>query len=159
TRFSRNWSSDVCSSDLGWFLDGERRHRPAQSWKESLLSIATTDATTEQEIRTFYNRYVEVIRAQDVDAMMSLYADDAHVLDAMSDWQYSGADAWLTNVQHWFSHEGMSQGVVIDNMAITVSGDLAVARMDVQFSASTETENHSMWTRMTSALRKTDGAW
>lgn len=113
----------------------------------------------EQEIRTFYDRYVDVIRAQDVDAMMSLYADDANVFDAMSDWQYSGADAWLTNVQHWFSHEGMSQGVVIDNMAITVSGDLAVARMDVQFSASTETENHSMWTRMTSALRKTDGAW
>ena len=91
--------------------------------------------------------------------MMSLYASDAHVFDAMSDWQYAGSDAWLTNVKHWFGHEGMSQGVVIENLSITVSGDLAVARMDVHFIASTETETYGMWTRMTSALRKSDGAW
>lgn len=119
--------------------------------------MTTTNA--EQEIRSFYDRYVETIKAQDVDAMMSLYTGDTHVFDAIGDWQYGGADAWLTNVEHWFSHEGMAQGVVIDNLAITVSGDLAVARMDVHFSASTETETHGMWTRMTSALRKSDGAW
>jgi uncharacterized protein (TIGR02246 family) len=113
----------------------------------------------EQDIRKVYDQYVAAIKAQDKDAMMSLYASDAHVFDAMDDWQYGGSDAWLTNVQHWFSHGGMSQDVAIDNMVITVSGDLAVARMDVHFSASTETETHGMWNRMTSALRKTNGSW
>jgi uncharacterized protein (TIGR02246 family) len=118
-----------------------------------------SNATAEQEVRKVYDRYVDAITVQDVDAMMDLYADDTHVFDTMSDWQYRGADAWLTNVKHWFGHESMSQGVVIDNLAITVSGDLAVARIDVHFSASTETETHGMWNRMTSALRKTDGSW
>jgi uncharacterized protein (TIGR02246 family) len=113
----------------------------------------------EQEIRLHYDRYVAAIRAQDVGAMMALYADDAHVFDTMSDWAYVGADAWRVNVEDWFSHEGMSQDVQIENMVITVAGDLAVVRMDVHFSASTETETHSMWNRFTSALRKVDGAW
>ena len=116
-------------------------------------------ANVEQEIRDLYDRYVAAIRAQDFDAMMSLYTVDTHVYDAMAQWEYNGADGWKANVEHWFSHEGMEQGVEIDNLVITVSDDVAVVRMDVQFSATTESERHGMWNRMTSALRKTNGEW
>ena len=121
--------------------------------------ICTSMAQTEQQIRDVYDRYVTAIRAQDFDAMMSLYTDDTHVYDAMAQWEYSGAESWKTNVEHWFGHEGMEQGVEIENLEITVAGDVAIVRMDVQYSATTETETHGMWNRMSSALRSTNGEW
>lgn len=117
-----------------------------------------TTQSDEQAIRDVVDRYIAAVRANDADAMKSLYADDVHVFDSFGKWDYRG-DAWRDNADAWLGQANHSQDCEFDNLHITVAGDLATFHADVRYSGEFDGERHSMWNRMTSVLRNIDGSW
>jgi uncharacterized protein (TIGR02246 family) len=50
--------------------------------------------------------YAAAMRAKDVDAFVSLYADDVRTFDLWSAWSYDGKDAFRRMVTEWFGSLG-----------------------------------------------------
>lgn len=57
--------------------------------------------------------YQAAVLAKDVDALLTLYAEEVCVFDLWGVWAYSGAAAWRTVVEAWFGSLG-SERVRVD---------------------------------------------
>lgn len=109
-------------------------------------------------------RYAAAVRAKDVDALVSLYADDVRTFDLWSVWSYDGKDAFRGMVREWFGSLGDDEEVVVefDDVRTANGGDVAVVSAFTAYAAvsSDGTRLRSMNNRLTWALRKDpDGEW
>ena len=107
-------------------------------------------------------QYKATAYAKDVDAFVSLYADDVHVFDMWNQWELRGIDAWRGMAEGWFGSLGTERVVVsFSDVAATVSADIALGHATVTYTAvSAEGKQlRSLDNRMTIALRRTGDTW
>jgi uncharacterized protein (TIGR02246 family) len=116
-------------------------------------------ATSNAEVQAVIDRYVAAVKAMDSEAMISNYADNVHVFDSMSAWEFDGVDAWKAAVEEWLRNPSSEQECEFDDVAIMADGDLASVRAAVRFQGTHNGEVNSMWNRLTWTLRRIDGDW
>jgi uncharacterized protein (TIGR02246 family) len=75
-------------------------------------------------IAELLEQYVAAVRAKDVDAFVSLYADDVVVFDMWGVPAYRGVGAWRATVDEWFSSLG-DESVAVSFEDVEARGPLA----------------------------------
>ena len=110
------------------------------------------------------NAYAAAVRAKDVDAFVSLYADDVRNFDLWSEWSYDGKNALRAMVVEWFGSLADDEVVVVsfDDVRTETGADVAAVSAFTTFAAVSPdgTELRSMNNRLTWILRQDgDGAW
>lgn len=107
-------------------------------------------------------RYGAAAYDKNVDAFVSLYADDVHVFDMWNSWELRGLDAWRNMAAGWFSSLGDERVVVATrDVASNQSGDLALGHATLTYTAvsSEGQELRSLDNRITIALRRVGNVW
>ena len=108
--------------------------------------------------------YAAAVRAKDVDAFLSLYADDVRTFDLWSVWSYDGKEALRAMVEEWFGSPQTADVVDVgyDEVRSEAGEEVAAVSAFLTYrglSAEGE-ELRSMNNRLTWILRKeNDGAW
>lgn len=108
--------------------------------------------------------YAAAVRAKDVDAFLSLYADGVRTFDLWSVWSYDGKPALREMVEEWFGSSQTADVVAVefDEVRSEPGDDVAAVSAFTTFrglSAEGE-ELRSMNNRLTWVLRKgDDGTW
>jgi uncharacterized protein (TIGR02246 family) len=108
--------------------------------------------------------YAAAVRAKDVEAFLSLYADDVRNFDLWSEWSYDGKDALRGMVSQWFGSLGDEEHVAVqfDDVRAHSAGDVgALSAFTTYAAVSSDGEQlRSMNNRLTWVLRRdAGGAW
>jgi len=127
---------------------------------------AADTVADEAAIKALEDKFVTAFNAKDIDAIMSIYADDVFVFDIVPPRQYVGADAYRKD---W---EGLLSGynnVKFDlrDLAVTTDGQLAyshsiqhlTATQTVTVKKKKKTEKVDVTVRVTDAYKKIGGEW
>jgi ketosteroid isomerase-like protein len=107
-------------------------------------------------------RYSAAAYDRNVDAFVSLYADDVHVFDMWNSWELQGIEAWRKMAAGWFSSLGDERVVVTArDVASSQSIDLAVGHATLTYTAISVDgrELRSLDNRITIALRRVGSVW
>jgi ketosteroid isomerase-like protein len=113
-------------------------------------------------VNNFLMQYAKAVHEKNVDAFVSLYADDLHVFDMWNNWELRGLDAWRRMAEGWFGSLITERVVVTANDVETViAPDLASGHATLTFTAvSIEgKELRSLDNRLTVALKRVGAAW
>jgi uncharacterized protein (TIGR02246 family) len=114
----------------------------------------------ESAIRHKIENVAEAIRRKDVDRLMTHYAPDNITFDVQPPLKVDGADAYRKNFERWFSIIDGDIGYELNDMRIAASNDAAfVHNLCKVTSKRLNGESANYWVRVTSGLRKIDGAW
>lgn len=118
-------------------------------------------ATDEAQVRERIESWTKALRAKDLDALMSHYAEDVVVFDVPPPLQYVGAVAYRKNWADWFaSFIGPIVGYEISDLSITTGANVAFSRsLNRITGARTSGENTDVWVRATVCFRKIGGTW
>jgi len=112
------------------------------------------------EIKRAIEKYVEALRARDIDGVMSIYAPELVAFDLVPPLQYVGADVYRN---HWLAGWSMLQGAMgyeVADLDITVGDDVAFTRSLNRSSATVKTgQKTEFWLRWTTCWRKINGKW
>jgi uncharacterized protein (TIGR02246 family) len=112
------------------------------------------------EIRAGMNERVRAVRAKDVEALMSCYAQDVVTFDLVAPLSNEGASAVRRRVTDWFASFQTSIDYELRDVSLFVSGDVA---FDHHFTRVRGTSNGGaeidMWFRETIGYRKVHGHW
>ena len=107
-------------------------------------------------------RYSAAAYEKNVDAFVSLYADDLHVFDMWNSWELRGIDAWRAMAAGWFSSLGDERVVVkASDVVSTVNGEQAFGYATLTYTAISADgqELRSLDNRITLAMRRVGNAW
>ena len=85
-------------------------------------------ATDEANIRQRINRWVEALRAMDLEGVMSLYAPDIVSFDIVAPLRHVGAKAKVKNWAHAFAMYQRPLGYEIRDLTLTLGDDVAFGR-------------------------------
>ena len=113
-------------------------------------------------VHAVLNAYASAVYAQDVDAFMQLYADDARVFDTWEVWAFEGNSDRRPIIAQWFASLGTERvRVSFEDVQVTQGEEVAVLSAISTFAAiSAEGEMlRSMQNRLTWALKRSGGAW
>ena len=108
------------------------------------------------------SRYSAAAYEKDVDAFVSLYADDLHVFDMWNSWELRGIAAWRAMAAGWFSSLGDERVVVkASEVVANVNADLALGHATLTYTAISANgqELRSLDNRITLALRRAGNDW
>jgi uncharacterized protein (TIGR02246 family) len=112
----------------------------------------------ETAIRSTISEWARALSAKDARAVSRFYADDVVIYDLAPPLKHSGFDQ--KQLEKWFQTWNGKIGYEPTDVAITVGGDLAVARsIDHMTGTKTDGEKVDVWTRSTVCFRKDNGAW
>ena len=126
------------------------------------MSTTTTRSAAETEIRELVDRYLEAIRASDVERIVSHYAPDILAFDAIAQLQFKGVEAYR---KHWQACIAMcpSEGMTFElhEPSIAISGDVAFGHWLCRCGPGPDEsgEAKTCWMRSTIGFRKTHGKW
>ena len=124
------------------------------------MNAKTTAATAETEIRELVERWLEAVRAKDVNGVMSHYTADILTFDISPPLQYKGIDAYRKNWEWWLPTFSGPVGYEIRDLGITASDDIAFSHSLNRISGTkTNGEEVDVWVRVTACYRKTNGKW
>jgi uncharacterized protein (TIGR02246 family) len=116
----------------------------------------------EQAIWQVLDGYKAAVNAKDVDAFVSLYAQDVVVFDMWGVWSYKGVEAWRKMATDWFGSLGSERVIVEANeVQVIAENNVATIHAFVTFTGvSAEGEKlRAMQNRFTWILQKRAGAW
>lgn len=117
-------------------------------------------ATVAPTVQSVFDRYVSAVTSSDVDALLSLYADDVHVYDLMEPFERHGKESGREMIESWLGNADEKQDCAIEDLTVEESGDLAVARGSIRYEVTmADGTHHGMWNRGLWALRRIDGNW
>lgn len=124
------------------------------------MNTKTTAATAEAEIRELVGRWLEAVRAKDVNEVMSHYAADILTFDILPPLEYKGIDAYRKNWEWWLPTFRGPVGYEIRDLGITASDGIAFSHSLNHISgARTNGEETDVWVRVTACYRKVNGKW
>jgi ketosteroid isomerase-like protein len=112
--------------------------------------------------RRALDAYVAAVRTKDIEAFISIYADDVCVFDTWKEWSIRGADSWRQVVSEWFLSLGTDEVVVsITDVRATAVRGLAFGHATVTYTATSKDGAYlrSIDNRLTVALRKVGADW
>jgi ketosteroid isomerase-like protein len=112
-------------------------------------------ATDEEQIRQLLATQQQAVCAKDVDRIMAHYAEDVIVFNVKPPFQIRGANEWRRAWETSLSHFPPSFGNEMKDLAITLSGDLAIAHFLYRFTGLGE----QSWIRDTAVYRRNQGSW
>jgi len=122
--------------------------------------MAIQRATDEANIRQRINRWVEALRAMDLEGVMSLYAPEIVSFDIVPPLRHVGAKAKENNWAHLFVMYQRPLGYEIRDLALTLGEDLAFGRSLNRVSGTLKNGNRTnFWLRWTACFRKIEGNW
>lgn len=114
----------------------------------------------ENEIRALLDSQFEAIRAQDIDRLMALYADDIVYFDVVPPLQFTGSTAVRERFEHWFDGFAGPIDMEVRDLHISAYADAAVTH---GFSRAKGTLKNGRqvgtWVRLTSCARRIGGRW
>jgi uncharacterized protein (TIGR02246 family) len=117
-------------------------------------------SNSEAEIRQLIDRWVQAVRAKDVDAAMASYAPDALAFDLAPPLQYRGAAANRRSLEDWFPTFRGPVGYEIRDLTITAGDEVAFSHSLNRLSgARTDGTETDVWVRATVGFRKIGGRW
>jgi ketosteroid isomerase-like protein len=117
---------------------------------------------TSDPIHEALARYSAAAYEKDVDAFVSLYADDLHVFDMWNSWELRGIGAWRAMATGWFSSLGDERVVVkARDVVANVRGELALGHATLTYTAISADgqELRSLDNRITLAMRLIGNDW
>ncbi|MCC2593866.1 nuclear transport factor 2 family protein [Tessaracoccus sp. OS52] len=111
--------------------------------------------------RDFIDAYISAYEALDVEAFLSLYADDVRVFDAAEPAEYPTKETWRAQVEGWFGALEGEADCDFDDVQIIEADDLAVVTAHIEHEgvlAGTD-EEVEVETRATFVLQKLEDQW
>jgi uncharacterized protein (TIGR02246 family) len=123
--------------------------------------MATQQGTDEAGIRERVDSLVEAIQAMDLEALAQIYAPDIVTFDVQGPLQRVGFEGKRGNWVEAFAAFQAPLGYELRDLAITSSGDLAVAHGFGRLSGTMKngTRTDGIWVRFTACLQRIDGRW
>lgn len=124
------------------------------------MNTKTTRATAEAEIRELVERWLEAVRAKDIEGVMSHYTSDVLTFDIAPPLEYRGIDTYRKNWEGWLPTFRGPVGYEIRDLSITASDDIAFSHSLNRISGTrTDGEETDVWVRVTVCYRKVGGKW
>ncbi|MFC4352921.1 YybH family protein [Fodinicurvata halophila] len=123
------------------------------------MSVATTEASAEQEIRAALDSLLKTVSSKDVDAIMDFYAPDIVAYDAIAALQFKGAEAYG---EHWRQCLSMCGELSMEasDIHIATAGDLATSYyLHRCAGVDDKGEEQACWMRATVVWRRQGGSW
>lgn len=112
------------------------------------------------QIRQVIDRFVQALRAKDVDAAVAHYAPDLRTFDIAPPLQSQGAEAQRAGLAAWFRSWSGPIGYEVHNLSIEVGGGVAFsASLNRLTGSRTNGEHTDVWLRVTAGYRKSGGTW
>jgi uncharacterized protein (TIGR02246 family) len=125
-----------------------------------LESMTIQRATDEDDIRHRINRWLEALRAMDLEGVMSLYAPDIVSFDIVPPLRHVGAKAKEKNWMDAFAIYQRPLGYEIRDLTLTLGDDVAFGHSLNRVSGTLKNGNKTdVWLRWTGCFRKIDGNW
>ena len=125
-----------------------------------VITEVPLNASGESEIRKRIEDWAAAIRAQDLDGVMRIYAQDIVSFDVEAPLQYTGFEA---KRRRWLDTFALYQRVLrydIRDLTIASDGNLAFGRSLNRLTGVLLSGNQSgFWLRWTSCFRRIDGKW
>jgi ketosteroid isomerase-like protein len=117
-------------------------------------------ASDEAQIRERIDQWAKVLRAKDVDRVMSHYALGILSFDLAPPLQYRGAEVYRKSLEEWFPTFRGPVGYEIRDLSITAGDDVAFCHSLNRISGTrTNGEETDVWVRATMCFRKISGKW
>jgi uncharacterized protein (TIGR02246 family) len=125
-----------------------------------LESMAIQRATDEADIRQRINRWVEALRALDLEGVMSLYAEDIVSFDLVPPLRHVGAKAKEKNWANVFAMYQRPLDYEIHDLTLALGDDVAFGHSLNRVSGTLKNGNRTDFSvRWTAGFRKIDGNW
>ncbi|MGH7024829.1 MAG: YybH family protein [Caulobacteraceae bacterium] len=133
---------------------------PAATPAKPTAGPAKAGPSNEARIRALEARFVDAVRAKNVNAIMRVYAPDVFVFDVVPPRQYVGAAAYRKDWQGYVEHFKGQVKFDVSDLRIIVSGDMAYSH-SIQTISGVDAKGTStpMTVRVTDVYRKHGGAW
>jgi uncharacterized protein (TIGR02246 family) len=115
----------------------------------------------DQPIHAALAAYQAAVLAKDVDAFVSIYADDAQIFELWGTWVHD-IGSWREMAKGWFAFLGDQRSVVeAHDVRTQVSGDMAMLTASLTYRAVdlAGQELRSLDNRLTWVLRQRGGRW
>ena len=115
----------------------------------------------DQPIHAALAAYQAAVLAKDVDAFVSIYADDARIFELWGTWEHD-IGSWREMAKGWFAFLGDQRSVVTAHDVRTqVAGDLAMLSASLTYAAVDAGGQplRSLDNRLTWVLRQRGGRW
>src|SRR5262245_62702338 len=120
--------------------------------------MAIQRATDEANIRQRINRWVEALRAMDLEGVMSLYAPDIVSFDIVPPLRQVGAKAKEKNWAHVFALYQRPLGYEIRDLTLSLGDDVTFGHSLNRVSGTLKNgDRTNFWLRWTACFRKIDG--
>lgn len=124
------------------------------------MTTDTLEKSAAAEIRRLLDRWVEAVRANDVDRIMSTYTPDVLAYDAIGSLRFEGAEAYG---RHWKACLEMCPGPMrfeMHDVHVAADGDVGFAHGLIHCGATNDKgEEEAAWMRATQCFRRVDGEW
>jgi uncharacterized protein (TIGR02246 family) len=125
-----------------------------------LETMAIQRPTDEANIRQRIDRWLEALRAMDLEAVMSLYAPDIVSFDIVPPLRHVGAKAKEKNWIDAFAMYQRPLGYEIRDLTLTLGDDVGFGHSLNRVSGTLKNGNRTdFWLRWTACFRKIDGNW
>jgi uncharacterized protein (TIGR02246 family) len=117
-------------------------------------------ATEEATIRALIDRFVNAIRAKDMDGVMSVFAPEVVSFDVGPPLEHGGGEAFMKRWQELFDSYQTPIEYEVRELIITSGDDVAFSHSLNRVSGTMKNGQKSEhWLRWTAGYRKTSGKW
>jgi uncharacterized protein (TIGR02246 family) len=124
------------------------------------MPLETVKTTAESEIRALQERWVQAVRALDIEAIMACYATDVVAFDAIVQLQFQGSEAYRKHWQYCLTLCAGPMMFEMDHVKVMAAADLACAHWLCRCGGTDETgEVKASWMRASACYSKTDAGW
>lgn len=120
--------------------------------------------SSEAQIKKLVDEFHQAILDQNVDKVMSFYADDVVAFDAMGPLEYIGKEAYRQSWEEAFSHTAEKNkndsGYDIHQLKIVADENVAFAfSLNHCYGPQSDGTEMDMWMRATQGFKKINGKW
>lgn len=122
--------------------------------------MTTRYAADEADIRQRLERFLDAVRAMDIDGIRPIYAPDLVSFDIVPPLRHLGAEAKLNNWRNVFAAYRAPLGYELRELALTVGDGVAFGRSLNRINGTLRNGKPSdYWVRWTTCYRKIDRDW
>jgi len=126
------------------------------------MDTRTSGGAAQSAIAQLYEGWLDAVRRQDLDAVLSFYTDDVLAFDAILALQFRGREAYG---KHWqacmeFCPMGDKEPVFeMHELVVQSEGDIAFAHALMRCGHKEGEHVEASWMRMTAGLKRRGGEW
>lgn len=124
------------------------------------MPTTPTPTKDEAQIHERLNAWTQALHAQDLDALMALYAPDVMTFDLMPPHQVQGAGHYRKNFERWFAVMPGPIDYEIHDLRITMGDEVALCHSLSHVKGTRANgEKADYWVRVTVGFQKRNDQW